>query len=136
GSPVLANIDDDRTLEIVAANMDRHVYAWNPNGSSVTGYPDLVVDRTKVQSIAPTTHRIEFIPGPGYAQQGGLVDTPAIGDLDGDADNTGADETPEIVVGSNEEYLAANDGGINADTANGALPSLLEQAGVLDPGNT
>jgi hypothetical protein len=134
GSPVLANIDEDRALEIVAANMDRHVYAWNPNGSAVPGFPDLVVDRSKVQSIDPTTHRIQFNPGGGYAQQGGLVDTPAIGDLDGNG--TGPNAAPEIVVGSNEEYEAASDGGINADTANGSLPSLLEQAGVLSPGNT
>jgi hypothetical protein len=135
-SPVLANIDGDRALEIVAANMDRHLYAWNSNGSAVPGFPDLVVDRSKVQSIDPTTHRIEFNPGPGYAQQGGLVDTPAIGDLDGDANNTGPDEAPEIVVGSNEEYEAASDGGLNADSVNGTLPSALEQAGVLSPGNT
>ena len=138
GSPVLADIDgnDGGRLEIVAASMDRHLYAWNGNGSDVPGYPLLVVDPSKVASINPTTHQVTFNGDSGSEQQGAIVDTPAIGDLDADANETGADELPEIVVGTNEEYAAAQDGGVNADTANSAAFTLLEQAGVLSPGNT
>ncbi len=135
GSPVLADIDGDRALEIVAANMDRHLYAWDPNGSSVPGYPLLVVDMTKVASIDPTTHRITFNANAGSEQQGAIVDTPAVGDLDGDANDIGPDELPEIVVGTNEEYSAGDDGGLNADSVNAGSFTLIEQAGLLEPGN-
>jgi len=140
GSPVLADIDGDKALEIVAANMDRHLYAWDPNGAAVPGYPELVVDPEKVDgpggAIDPTTHRVRFEDGPGFEQQGAIVDTPAVGDLDADPDQTGPDELPEIVVGTNEEYSAASDGGLNVDSVNGGLFTLLESAGVLSPGNT
>jgi subtilase family protein len=136
GSPVLADIDGDPALEIIAANMDRHVYAWNPNGSTVPGYPVLVVDMTKVESIDPTTHRVAFKADAGSEQQGAIVDTPAVGDLDADADQAGPDELPEIVVGTNEEYRADSDGGLNADGVNAGAFDLLEQADLLDPGNT
>ncbi|MGH2957948.1 MAG: S8 family serine peptidase [Solirubrobacterales bacterium] len=135
GSPVLADVDGDPALEIVAANMDRHVYAWDPNGSTVPGYPLLVVDESKVASIDPTTHRIAFKADAGSEQQGAIVDTPAVGDLDADADDTGPDELPEIVVGTNEEYGADQDGGLNADSVNSGAFALLEAAGLLSPGN-
>jgi hypothetical protein len=132
-SPVLADIDGDNRLEIVAANMDRHLYAWNPNGSAVPGFPDLVVDRNKVASIDPTTHKINFKPDAGVEQQGGMIDTPAIGDLDA---ASGPNARPEIVVGTNEEYDAGSDGGVNVDSVNGGSFALLQQAGILSPGNT
>ena len=55
GSPVLVDLDrdDGGQLEIVAAAMDRHVYAWNDDGSPVPGFPVLVVDPTKVASVDP-----------------------------------------------------------------------------------
>jgi hypothetical protein len=140
GSPVTADIDGDPAHEIVAAAMDRHVYAWNPNGSSVPGFPVLVVDPTKVDGpgggIDPATHRVSFEDGSGSKQQGAIIDTPAVGDLDADADSEGDDELPEIVIGTNEEYAASDDGGLNADTLNGALFAVLEPLGVLDPGNS
>jgi hypothetical protein len=103
GSPVLADLDrdDGGKLEIVAAAMDRHVYAWNDDGESVPGWPVLVVDRSKVSAVDPVTHRVTFKPGVGAGpQQGAIVDTPAVGDLDG----TDGDGRPEVVVGTNESY--------------------------------
>jgi hypothetical protein len=67
---------------------------------------------------------------------GAIIDTPAVGDLDGDPGDAGDDELPEIVIGTNEEYGAAADGGVNADSVNGGAFNLLDQADVLDPGNT
>lgn len=130
GSPVLADLDGDGRLEVIAAAMDRHVYAWHPNGNPVPGFPVLVVDPSKVQSIDPTTHQVTFNANAGSEQQGAIVDTPAVGDLDGAA--SGPDASPEIVIGTNEEY----DEDANADLISGGLYAVAAQAGILSPGNT
>ena len=122
GSPVLADIAGDSRLEIIAASMDRHVYAWKADGAPVDGWPVLVVDRTKVESIDPASHRVTFKPDVGANfDQGAIVDTPAVGDLTGD-------DRPEIVVGTNESYAEP----INADALDTAayapLGELLDQA--------
>ncbi|TML27738.1 MAG: VCBS repeat-containing protein, partial [Actinobacteria bacterium] len=97
-SPVIADLDGDGKPEVIAAGMDRHLYAWHADGSPVDGFPVLVVDRSKVASIDPTTHRVQFKSGVGAdLQQGPIVDTAAVGDITGDGQ-------AEIVVGTNEEY--------------------------------
>ncbi len=139
-SPVLADIDGDDggRLEIVAAGMDRHLYAWNANGSPVPGYPVLVVDPAKVLSIDPVTHRVEFKPDAASEMQGAIVDTPAIADLDADPNTIGDDELPEIVLGTNEEYAAStgSEGPINVTPGNALLASILGQLDLLSFGNS
>jgi hypothetical protein len=141
-SPVLADLDrnDGGRLEIVAAAMDRHVYVWNaedsnptvPGGTSqVSGFPMLVVDPAKVASVASTTHAITFKPDAGSFQQGAIIDTPAVGDLDDD-DMTGENEQPEIVVGTNEEY----DEPLNADNVTTATFPPIGATGLIRPGNS
>ncbi len=133
GSPVLADLDqnDDGKLELIAAGLDRHVYAWNDDGSEVPGFPVLAVDPAKVDSIDPSTHRVSFSAAAGPSlQQGPIVDTPAVGDIAGDS-------RPEILVGTNEEY-AVNEGneGDWAVAASSA-PSLnaLSPVGLLSYAN-
>jgi hypothetical protein len=121
GSPVIADLDGDGTQEIVAAGMDRHLYAWHRNGNPVDGFPVLVVDPAKVASVDPQTEQVTFKDGSGAQMQGAIVDTPAVGDLNGDG-------KAEIVVGTNEEYEAGADGGFNAAPANGASANLIQQA--------
>ena len=55
GSPVLADLEGDQKPEIVAAAMDRHVYAWDGGWlRSVDGFPTLVVDRSKLAPAGST----------------------------------------------------------------------------------
>jgi hypothetical protein len=135
GSPVLANLDGsaDGKLDVIAAGMDRHVYAFDAAGTAVPGFPVLVVDRSKVASINPQTHVPTFKAGTGRdLNQGSIVDTPAVGDL------TGNDRKLEIVVGTNEEYDAAQDGGLNAGTSSGSLAVVgaVGSFADLDPANS
>ena len=144
GSPVLADLDGDDggRLEVVAAAMDRHVYAWNDDGTPVTGYPALVVDYSKVDAVDPVTHAVRFdqdrlgyedndpTKAPIRLNQGAIVNTPAVGDLDGD-------ERPEIVVGTNEEYAASapHEGGHNVAPFNGFVLKFVVGT-TLAPANT
>ena len=132
GAPVLADLDqnDGGKLEIVAAALDRHVYVWNDDGRAVPGWPLVVVDRSKLRpqqpQIDPVTERPFFDsakePGGGGHDQGAIVATPAVGDLDGDG-------RPEVVVGTNENY-GDGEGGetFNGGGVNSALYKVLGQA--------
>ncbi|HKG36767.1 MAG TPA: S8 family serine peptidase, partial [Solirubrobacterales bacterium] len=122
-SPVIADLDGQGGMEVVIPAMDRHLYAWHLDGTPVDGFPVLVVDFDKVASVDPVTHALTFKPGSGAAMQGAIVDTPALADLNGDG-------LPEVVVGTNEEYDAAADGGSNAAPPNGSSLSLLDQVGA------
>ncbi len=132
GAPVLADLDGDGKQEVIASSMDRHVYAWSgtdagphdPGGApAAPGFPVLVVDPAKVASVDPDTHAVTFAAGANALMQGAIIDTPAVGDLDGDG-------APEIVVGTNEEYSEdlnlGNPGGLG----------ILLGAGLADPGNS
>jgi Subtilase family/FG-GAP-like repeat len=133
GSPVLADLDSNGRLEVIAAAMDRHVYAWRAGGAVVPGFPSLVVDASKVASVDPATHQVTFNEQAGESlMQGAIVDTPAVGDLTGDG-------RPEIVVGTNEEYSvnAPGEGGLNADNVEmRALEQAAGATGVLDPAHS
>ncbi|MGH2820210.1 MAG: FG-GAP repeat domain-containing protein, partial [Actinomycetota bacterium] len=143
GSPVLADLDGDDggRLEIVAAAMDRHVYAWEANdpipgspggANQLSGYPMLVVDPIKVDSIDPQTHAVTFRSDANSSQQGAIIVTPALADLDADADTSGPDERPEIVIGTNEEYEEP----MNAGNFTTATFFPLSGSGLLGPGNS
>ena len=138
-SPVLADVDrdDGGKLEIVAASMDRHVYVWNGDGTDVPGWPLVVVDPGKLrddEQFHPITHAAYFdIPGKTEGgekhEQGAIIATPAVGQLEG-----GPDSPPEIVVGTNENYWVnegdegpLNAGGIN-QAAYAPLGTQLPQA--------
>lgn len=128
-APALADLTGNGQLDIVAASMDRHVYAWQPDGRPVPGWPVLVVDPAEVASVNPVTNQVTFKPGSNVTQGTKLVDTPAIGNLNG---GTGP---PDVVVGANEEYLGAVNASI-ANPLNTALGKLFDASGLLPTANS
>lgn len=98
GGPALADLTGDGSLEVVAAAMDRHVYAWHGDGTAVHGFPVLVVDPAKVAAVDPQSHRVTFAEGSGVGIGGELIATPAVADLTGDG-------RAEIVLGAQEQYV-------------------------------
>ncbi len=44
GSPTLVDLDLNGDLEIVVGAFDKHVYAWHHDGSSVAGFPVVLID--------------------------------------------------------------------------------------------
>jgi hypothetical protein len=79
-SPTVADLDGDGTVEIIAAALDGHLYVWEPNGTSRSGFPVKLAD-----------------PSAETFSGGELISTPAVGDLNGDG-------TLEIVEESSEVY--------------------------------
>jgi hypothetical protein len=140
-SPVLGRLNGAGTgpPDIIAAGEDRHVYAWRPSisrvsGSSVPGFPVLVVDPDKVTAVDPVTNHLTFSTSrtkanPGIAEdQGKLVDTPAVAEIAG---------KPAIIVGSNEEYHVGtgDEGQINAGELTAASLGVIGQSGLLSFAN-
>ena len=80
-SPVLADLDDDGNLEIIAAAMDQHIYVFRHDGTAQEGWPLRVRDPKN----ADKSDRI--------------MCTPAVGDVNGDG-------LLDIVTGTNETFGA------------------------------
>lgn len=127
--PVTSHGHKVTPLDIVVSSMDRHVYAWQPSGEPVPGWPVLVVDPAEVASVNPVDDQVTFKDPAAVAQGTKLIDTPAIGNLDGGSG------PPDVVVGSNEEYL----GSPNVSIANpiyDALGAAFGESGLLSQSNS
>ncbi len=140
-SPVLAHLTGGTSgpLDIIVAGEDRHLYAWQPEprrlaGKALPGFPVLVVDPDKITTVNPITGHLTFsttraASKPGISEdQGKLIDTPAVADLNGKA---------EIIVGSNEEYSVntGDEGSINAGALTSTSLGALGATGILSFAN-
>lgn len=110
-SPVLVDLDRDGVYDIVAAGMDAKLYAWKGSGERLAGFPVTIAD--------PTLPDDPEAPTPRQRQR--IMTTPAAGDLNKDG-------TPDLVVGSNENY--SNNGRLYAVDGRG----LAAPGGPFLPG--
>ncbi|MGA7396348.1 MAG: S8 family serine peptidase [Solirubrobacterales bacterium] len=78
-APSLGNLMGNGELQILMSSFDGHVYAWQPNGKSVPGWP---VEVSLPDSIKNT------IPPEDFFRDPKLMTTPAVGDVLG----TGTDQ--------------------------------------------
>lgn len=127
--PVTTGATTVTPLDIVASSMDRHVYAWQPSGQAVPGWPVLVVDPAEVASVNPVTNQVTFKPSANVTQGTKLMDTPAIGNL------SGGSGPPDVVVGSNEEYAGSPNTSV-ANPLTDVLGTVGSAVGAFKTGNT
>ena len=101
-SPVLADLDGDGTLEIIAAGSDQKLYAWqaidgdqNGEADAAPGFP-VPLDSSDEAGLVPPNRRCE---ADGPAQ---TLGTPVAGILDPTHSNPDIAAHPAIVVGTSE----------------------------------
>ncbi len=106
-------------LEILAGNADRHLYAFQSDGTPVPGWPVILRDPAKLDasdSIDPVTHRLREDDAADRYNGAKVIMSPAVGDVNGDG-------SLEIIATVNEQYRED----VNSDDS--ALPSILTAIG-------
>ncbi|HZU60024.1 MAG TPA: S8 family serine peptidase, partial [Solirubrobacteraceae bacterium] len=130
-APVLANLKGGPgPLDIIVAGEDRHLYAWQPTGRYVRGFPVFMEDPDKITAVNPVTNQPRFSttraqPHPGISEdQGKIIDTPAVAYVNGPR------KPPVIYVGTNEEYTVntGDEGPINSSDPG---VQTIGQSGIL-----
>lgn len=124
--PALGNLDGsaDGSLEIIVGALDRHIYAWDRQGQPVPGWPLLLKDPSKVESIDPVTNEVTLKANANALDGTKVLRSVSLGDTDGD-------DHLDVIAVVNEQY----DERPNATFDNVTLNFLIA-GGLLDPGNT
>ena len=119
--PVLCNLDGsaDGSLEIIAACMDQHLYAWHADGRLVGGWPVKLVDPARVASFDPLTHTCDFHDKENIYGGSKIAAAPAVADLDSDGDL-------EVICGTNEIYKGESLNVSSRTFGAGAFVSMME----------
>jgi hypothetical protein len=135
-APVLANLKGGPgPLDIIVAGEDRHLYAWQPNGHPVRGFPVFVEDPDKLTAVNPVSNEPTFSTtkaeaNPGIEEdQGKIIDTPAVAYVHG------LGKPPVVYLGTNEEYTVnkGDEGPINASNVS---TQLIQYSGLLTFANS
>jgi hypothetical protein len=116
-SPVLGDLDDDGVLDVLAANLDAHLYAWDGGGNSIAGFPKLLRDPT--------------IPGAE------ILTTPALGDITGDGQPDIVSPTQEFDGNPSAPTTPPASGGLFSNILTNILANVLGGSGrvyALDAG--
>jgi hypothetical protein len=130
GAPSLADLTGSGQLDVLASSLDRHLYAWDPSGAPVPGFPVIVLDPKVVQSVDPTTHHVTFTPSANPQQGTAILDAPAIGRL------TGGSGPPDLVLGTNAEYSCnpATVPGADLQEVPGEPPCAISEVNAVNYG--
>jgi hypothetical protein len=117
-SVAVGDVDGDAYLDVVAADMEGKVYAWNHQGTRKPGFPVQV-------SLVYSSHAVK---DPHNRVDRAIIGSPALADLDGDG---GLD----VVVGGNDRHVYVWNG---LGVPRPGFPVLVVDAtrmASIDPGN-
>jgi hypothetical protein len=92
-SPAVGDIDGDGLLDVVAADLEGNVYAWDHRGRRKSGFPVSVDPLFSSSAVLDPANTVDVA----------IIASPALADLDGDG---GLD----IVVGGNDRHVYVWDG--------------------------
>ena len=128
-SPVLADLEGNKHLDIIQAAGDNHVYAWRADGTAVPGWPvSTLLPPLTVPAGMQQTHDSKVIPTPAIATINGRTDV-VVG-LD---DSILGD--PMVAGAGVQAFLLAFDGrGTNAGGSVSGNHALLTGYPVKIPG--
>src|SRR5207244_1436001 len=115
-SVAIGDIDGDGLLDVVTADVEGKVYAWDYRGKRKPGFPVQVNRLYSSHAVRDPANTVDRV----------IIGYPVLAALGGDIDHDG---TPDIVVGTNEEYDEPPNFSLTSTTASALAP-------VLSPANS